>query len=107
MSRYCRKDKVELLGEKRCVALPEVDPKAIAEHEETVFSTSISPSELYQELVASYCAAAVVDLSPAQGEFCKACLASRTKIVAVLWHGKPCISAGTCPDGPYLGRAVS
>lgn len=83
MSRYCRKDKVELLGEKRCVALPEVDPKAIAEHEETVFSTSISPSELYQELVASYCAAAVVDLSPAQGEFCKACLASRTKIVAV------------------------
>ena len=63
--------------------LPDVDPKTIAEHEESVFSASISPNELYQELVASYCATAVVDLSPAQGEFCKACLASRTKVVAV------------------------
>ena len=80
---YCRKDKVEVLGEKRSVTLPDVDPKAIAEHEETVFSASIAPSELYQELVASYCATAVVDLSPAQGELCKACLASRTKVVAV------------------------
>ena len=80
---YCRKDKAEVLGEKRSVTLPDVDPKAIAEHEETVFSASIAPSELYQELVASYCATAVVDLSPAQGELCKACLASRTKVVAV------------------------
>ena len=97
---YCRKDKVEVLGEKRSVTLPDVDPKAIAEHEETVFSASIAPSELYQELVASYCATAVVDLSPAQGELCKACLAS-------VWHGMPCISAGTSPHEPYLGRAVS
>lgn len=63
--------------------LPDVDPKTIAEHEESVFSASISPNELYQELVASYCATAIMDLSPAQGEFCKACLASRTKAVAV------------------------
>ena len=63
--------------------LPDVDPKTIAEHEESVFSASISPNELYQELVASYYATAVVDLSPAQGKFCEACLASRTKAVAV------------------------
>ena len=71
------------MGDKRTVTLPDVDPKDIAGNEETVFSSTMSPSEFYQELVASYCATSVVDLSPAQGEFCKACLATRTKVIAV------------------------
>lgn len=55
------------------------DPSA----EETVFSASMSPCELYQELVSSYNATCVVDVSPGQGEFLKACLPHRTKAVCI------------------------
>lgn len=76
---------MDILGQKRVILLsqdpdaPVTDPSA----EESVFSACVSPSELYQELVSSYCATCVVDVSPGQGEFLKACLALRTKAVAI------------------------
>ena len=81
-----RKDKVEILGQKRTILLTQdqdgnqgQDPSA----EESVFSSCLCPTELYQEMLSSYCATCVVDVSPGQGEFLKGCLASRTKAVAV------------------------
>ena len=87
MSLCChgRKEKVEILGTKRTVSADPITPaQPPADNEETVFSCSLSPAELYQELVASYSATCVVDVSPGQGELLKACLATRTKVVAVV-----------------------
>lgn len=78
-----RKDKIEVLDKKRCLAIPDRDPQTGLDDEETVFSACIVPTELYGELISSYSATSVVDLSPAQGEFLKACLAARTKCFAL------------------------
>ncbi len=60
------------------------DATLALEQEETVFPACIVPMELYGELISSYSATSVVDLSPGQGEFLKACLAARTKSLAVV-----------------------
>lgn len=78
-----RKDKIEVLDKKRCLTIPDRDPTTGLEDEETVFSACIVPTELYGELISSYSATSVVDLSPAQGEFLKACLSARTKCFAL------------------------
>ena len=78
-----RKDKIEVLDKKRCLTIPERDPLAGLDDEETVFSACIVPTELYGELISSYSATSVVDLSPGQGEFLKACLSARTKCFAL------------------------
>ena len=80
---FARKDKIEVLDKKRCLTIPERDPHAGLDDEETVFSACIVPTELYGELISSYSATSVVDLSPGQGEFLKACLSARTKCFAL------------------------
>lgn len=73
-----------ILGQKRVILMSQEDAgKEDPSAEETVFSASMSPCELYQELVSSYNATCVVDVSPGQGEFLKACLPHRTKAVCI------------------------
>jgi hypothetical protein len=75
---------VVILGQKRVILMSQEDAgKEDPSAEETVFSASMSPCELYQELVSSYNATCVVDVSPGQGEFLKACLPHRTKAVCI------------------------
>ena len=75
-----RKDKVELLGAKRAIS---VEGTKAEEEQETCFSCSLAPSELYMEFIHSYSATCIVDVSPGQGEFLKAALSTRTKAVAI------------------------
>ena len=81
---FVRKEKVEILDKKRCLVVDGRDATLALEQEEAVFPACIAPMELYGELISSYSATSVVDLSPAQGEFLKACLAARTKCLAVV-----------------------
>ncbi|CAK9048313.1 Uncharacterized protein SCF082_LOCUS26923 [Durusdinium trenchii] len=75
-------EKVDLLSAKRIVSVEGKGPADLEAHE-TCFSCSLAPSEFYTELIHSYCASSVIDASPAQGEFLKACLSNRTKAVAI------------------------
>lgn len=75
---------MEILDKKRCLVVDGRDATLALEQEEAVFPACIVPMELYGELISSYSATSVVDLSPAQGEFLKACLAARTKCLAVV-----------------------
>ena len=70
---------METLSAKRTVTLA----GSKDDEQETCFSCSLAPSELYMELIHSYCATCVVDASPAQGDLLKAALSSRTKAVAI------------------------
>ena len=75
---------MEILDKKRCLVVDGRDATLALEQEEAVFPSCIVPMELYGELISSYSATSVVDLSPGQGEFLKACLAARTKCLAVV-----------------------
>lgn len=87
------------------------------DEEETCFSCSLAPSELYMELIHSYCATCVVDASPAQGEFLKAALSTRTKAVAICGTESHCarlellltefILAELCREGSTFYRPDS
>ena len=77
-----RKDKIEVLDKKRCLTIPDRDPTTGLEDEETVFSACIVPTELYGELISSYSATSVVDLSPAQ----EGLPLSSHKVFRPLWH---------------------
>ena len=48
-----------------------------------MFSVILAPKELYSELLRSYSATGIIDLSPGQGELVKASLLSRTKCLAL------------------------
>ena len=74
---------MEILDKKRCLVVDGRDTTLALEQEEAVFPACVVPMELYGELISSYSATSVVDLSPGQGEFLKACLAARTKCLAV------------------------
>ena len=71
------------MSQKRTILVDKGGAPADPAAEESVFSSVVSPCELYQEMVSSYCATCVVDVSPGQGEFLKGCLALRTKAVAI------------------------
>eukprot|EP00438_Fugacium_kawagutii_P024673 Skav230600 [mRNA] locus=scaffold168:96734:100132:- [translate_table: standard] len=74
-----QKEKVDILSAKRTLTVEGTKE----EDQETCFSCTLAPPELYAELLHSYCAACVVDASPGQGELLKAALTSRTKAVAI------------------------
>ena len=48
-----------------------------------MFSATLAPKELYSELLHSYSATGIIDLSPGQGEMIKASLLSRTKCLVL------------------------
>ena len=74
-----RKDKEEVLGCRK-MNLP---PGADMTEDESVFSASILPLELYAELIHTSRATTTIDLSPGQGDCLKACLLSRCPALAI------------------------
>ncbi len=48
-----------------------------------MFSATLAPEELYSELLHSYSATGIIDLSPGQGELIKASLLCRTKCLVL------------------------
>ena len=48
-----------------------------------MFSATLAPKELYSELLHSYSATGIIDLSPGQGEMIKASLLCRTKCLVL------------------------
>ena len=86
-SDACRKQKSEIIGTKRTIPADvdssgkPIEPDDAAD--ETVFSATLAPKELYSELLHSYSATGIIDLSPGQGELVKASLLSRTKCLVL------------------------
>ncbi len=86
-SDTCRKQKSEIIGTKRTIPADvdssgkPIEPDDAAD--ETVFSATLAPKELYSELLHSYSATGIIDLSPGQGELVKASLLSRTKCLVL------------------------
>ncbi|OLQ06393.1 hypothetical protein AK812_SmicGene10330 [Symbiodinium microadriaticum] len=78
--RLPRAEKEEIVGARKVTVPPGEDPDIEGE---SVFSCAVLPMELYQEVIHSTKAQTVVDLSPGQGECCKAALALRVPIVAI------------------------
>ncbi len=62
---------------------PSESPAASGNELESVFSGSHLPELFFMEMLSSYAVRAVIDLSPGQGEFGKACLSSRVPYTAI------------------------
>ena len=86
-SAKSRKQKTEILGTKRTIPADvdsngqPIEPDDATD--ETVFSATLAPKELYSELLHSYSATGIIDLSPGQGELIKASLLCRTKCLVL------------------------
>lgn len=84
-----RKQKVEILGTKRTIPADvdsngqPIEPDDATD--ETVFSATLAPKELYSELLHSYSATGII---PGQGELIKASLLCRTKCLVVAGSDK-------------------
>ena len=81
--RLPRAEKEDVLGSRK-VTVSQADKNQDPQDEfESVFSCSTLPVEFYQELLHSSCAKSCLDLSPAQGDLCKAALLNRVRLAAV------------------------